>query len=163
MCLFAFSTSWLHSALLVQQTCLLQNKGSRVVLHHQCTVPISTKSTATHTPMVFPTCFQVWQHAGLCVLLHTVTCHSDCCCLSDPRRQQSSRTLILMGSDSRLLSFYHSLAATFALGNHRSLGDPRTCLLALSAPLQTSRSCHSSLLSNPLVCLVDWWVKIFVG
>jgi len=45
---FAFSISWLHSALLVQQTCLLQNKGSPVVLQHPCIVSISTQSMATH-------------------------------------------------------------------------------------------------------------------
>ena len=82
-------------------------------------------------------CDNMW---GLCALSHTNTCRSDCCPLSDPRRHQSSRISILMGSDPRPLSLYRSLAATFARGDHCSLGDSHTCLLALSAPLRTSRS-----------------------
>ena len=94
----------------------------------------------------------------LCVLSHTdmYTCRSECCPLSNPRRQRSSWAVIfmgsdphgqrsswaaiLMGSDPRPLSHYRSLVVTFAPGSLRSLGDSCTCLLALSALLRTSSS-----------------------
>ena len=120
-----------------------KNKGSPVALQHPCTLSTSTQHGNTWTRSLF------FQHASkcdnecgdahtLCVLLQTDTCRSDCCPLSNPRRQWSSRAAILTGSNPRPLSRYCSLAVTF--GELRSLGDSRACLLVLSAPLQTSRS-----------------------
>ena len=51
----------------------------------------------------------------LCVLLHPDTCRSDCCPLSDPRRQQSWQPAILVRSAVIALSRQPSLLATFAL------------------------------------------------
>ena len=85
----------------------------------------------------------------LCVISHTETCCSDCCPLTDPWRQQSLQ-----------LSCSCSVVATIAPGDLHCLGESHTfgspCALA---DLAFSR--HSSLLSNPLVYLVFWWVKIF--
>ena len=137
----------------MQQACLLQNKGSPVVLQHPCTVSISTQSTATHRPTIFPNASKRDNTWGLCVLSHTDACWSD---MLSPQR--SSRTLILTGSDPRPLSLYRSLAATIALLESHALVVWH-CLYLTDLMLFRC----SSLLSNPLVCLVVWWVKIFVG
>ena len=132
---FGFSISWFHSALLVQQTCSLQNT---VVSSCSIHVPYPYPHRARqHMDLRFfhrlPSVTMHRDAHTLCVVLHTDTCHSDCCPLSN-------QTAILTGIDPRLLSRYCSLTVTFTPGDHCSLGDSRTCLLALSAPLQTSRS-----------------------
>ena len=51
----------------------------------------------------------------LCVLSHTDTCCSDCCPLSDPHRQRSSQTAILVRSAIIALLRRPSLLVTIAL------------------------------------------------
>ena len=164
---FAFSTSWLHSALLVQQTCLLQNKGSPVVLQHPCTVSVSTQSTATHGPMFFPhasNCDNTQGYAHtLCPLTHR---HLPQRLLSP---QWSLQTVILAGSDPHGHRSSSAQLLSFSRGDLRSwrpllswrlthLSFGIVCTLA-----DLTLFCRSSLLSTPLVYLVVWWIKISVG
>ena len=81
-----------------------------------------------------------------CVLMHTNTCRSDCCPLSDPCKQQSSPTQLFSLSCGDLCSFRDS----------HTVGPGIVCALADLTHLRRSSS-----LRNPLVNLVVWWVKIF--
>ena len=135
------STSWLHSALLIQQTCLLRNKGSPVILQHPCTVSTSTQSMATHGPMLFLTCDNTWGRThALCplALRHLPQW------LRDSRRQQSSPTQALSLSCGDFCS-----GALRSLWNSHSFG-----IVCILADLTLSR--RSSLLGNLLVYLVVW-------
>ena len=140
-----------------------------------CKIKAVLSSCSIHVPYPHP--HRTWQHMDLrfshtlpsvttsgdahmlCVLSHPDTCRSDCCSLSDPRRQQSWQPAILVRSAVIALSRQPSLLATFALLETHALVfwhclDP-------CGPRALFR--RSSLLSNPLVYLVVRWVKIFVG
>ena len=98
--------------------------------------------------VLYPYPHRAWQQMDLRFFPHaskhkcdnvcTDTCRSDCCPLRDPCRQRSWQAAIFAGIDPRPLSRYRSFAATFTPGDHRSLGDSRTCPSALSAPCALS-------------------------
>ena len=106
-----------------------------------CTVSISTQSTATHGPMVFPhTLPSVTTHT-FCVLSHTDTCCSNCCPLSDPCRQRSCPL------------------------NHCSLGDSHTLAFSCGSralALQQSTGLLSCLVGKNIHRLILFeWVMLF--
>ena len=155
----------------MQQTLLLQNKGSPVILQHPCTVSTSTQNTATHGPTVFPHTSKCDNKRGRTHALCPLAPRHLPQRLLSPRR--SSQAAILAASDPRPLSRYRSFTATFTPGDLCSLGDSRTCLLALSGPLRTSRALSpfkftqqsTSLLSCPVgknickVILLEWVIS----
>ena len=125
------------------------------VINSWCTISTSTQSTATHEPMVFPTCFQMWWHMGpqtCCVLSHSDTCNRDYFPL-----QWSLQTAILAGSDPCPLSCYRPLVATFALLETHTLLALST-LLWTSLAIQQSTSLPSCLLGKNIfrVILLEW-------
>ena len=133
---FAFSTSWFHSALLVQQTfcCKIKTVLSSCSIHVPYPYPHRARQ---HMDLRFfhrlPSVTMHRDAHTLCVVLHTDTCHSDCCPLSN-------QTAILTSIDPREHRSSSAQPLLLSRGENRSLGDSHTCLLALSASLQTSRS-----------------------
>ena len=134
---FAFLTSWFHSALLMQQTCLWQ-KGSPVALQHiHVPYPHPHRAWQHMDPCtIFPTHLQVWQHVGM----HT---HALCPLTHRHLPQQ-------------LLSPHWSLWAAILVGSQRS---SRAAILVCSAFItllgdlqQTSLFWRLTRLSFGIVC-----------
>ena len=82
----------------------------------------------------------------LCVLSHTDTFRSNCCPLSDPRRQRSWQAAILAGINprgqrsSRAAILIHSAVIALSWRPSLALLETHAASLALSAPLRTSCS-----------------------
>ena len=136
-----------------------------------CKIKAVLSCYSIHVPYPYPhrarqhIDLRFFQHASkcdnmqvLCALSHTDTCHSNCYPLSDPCEHRFSWAAILVRSAFIALSRRPSLLATIALLETHTL-----VFWHYLHPYGPHVLSPFKFTQQPTSCLVDWWVKIFVG